>query len=152
MATPGRSPRHPPRWLLVLAVFSVPAWLMFVRWTAQDLSGWSELARVHAAGSRALGGSVGTVTVALKRGGWPRTVFEDRGGRRSYIELGFSEEGFWLRSQRGAPAPAVHVPWHAVQRCLYFSAWLKHPELQELQLTVQHEGFEERCREATRKP
>lgn len=149
MTAPGARLSHPPRWLLVLAVLSVPAWLLFTRWTAQDVSGWAQLARVHAAGERALDGSVGTVTVALERSGLPRTVFEDSRGRRATIELGFSDEGYWLRSQRATPAPALHVPWGAVRRCLYFSAWFHHPDLQDLRLTVQHPDFEQCCATAT---
>jgi hypothetical protein len=143
MSRPG-APR-PPAWLLGLALVSVPAWLWFTQWMHDDVSGWSRLAAVHAAGDRPLAAGVGTVTVALEVGARPRTVFADRRGA-TYVELGFDgEQGFWLRSQRSAPSPAVYVPWAAVSRCLFFSAWLTHPELQDLRLTVQHPAFEERC-------
>ena len=149
MTGSGAAPARPPAWLLVLALLAVPAWLLFARWWSEDFSGWSRVAEVYAAGGRPLHGSVGTVTAALQVGNGPRLEFRDgRGARGPYIELGFADDGFWLRSQRSAPSPALFVPWSAVQRCLYFSAWLAHPGGQEVRLTVQDQGFEDRCRAA----
>ncbi|MBX3638467.1 MAG: hypothetical protein KF683_24100 [Rubrivivax sp.] len=138
-----------PTWLVVLAVLAVPGWLLLTRWFAEDFSGWSRVAEVYAADGRTLDGSVGLVTAALEVGNGPRMEFRDaRGSRSPYIELGFADDGFWLRSRRTAPAPALFVPWSAVQRCLYFSAWLAHPSVQEVRLTVQDQDFEDRCRAA----
>ena len=147
MAAPAARPR-PGIGLLALALLAVPAWLVFTRWMDQDVSGWSHLAERHAAGDRPLKGSVGAVTVALQLGGGPRKVFANSRGSRPYMELGLADDGFWLRSLRSAPSPAVFVPWSAVDRCLLFSAWLHEPGQPPLRLTVQHEGFEARCAQA----
>ncbi len=137
--------------LTALTLLSVPLWLVGGRWLQEDASGWSELARRFPAEGRVLGGSLGRTVVALQHGDAPRHEF---GRYRSHhdpiIEVGLSDDGFWLRSTEAAPAPPIFVPWTAVRHCGVLSATLA-PEgaaRPPVRLIVHDQHFADRCARA----
>jgi hypothetical protein len=108
--------------LLVATVLLVPAWLWLIPWAETDYSGWAGLARLYPAGDRPLVGSVGPTSVRFDdpgKLGYEFSYSNFAGGTRDvvYIEAGFDDAGFWLRSLSTHPRPAIFVPWEAVQTC-----------------------------------
>jgi hypothetical protein len=112
--------------LLCASVLAIPAWIGLVRWLDTGASGWATLAPHYAAGATVLEGSRGLTTVTLEAPGHVASTFSQR-RRGPYMEFGLQEDGFWLRSHRSTPQPALFVPWRAVQRCQFFSAWVVLP-------------------------
>jgi len=116
--------------LLLATVVLVPVWLWLIPWGRTEYSGWAALAQLYPAGDRPLVRSVGRVTVALDAPGRPRIEFtfsNQSGGVPDvvYIEAGFDESGFWLRSTRADPQPPIYVPWQAVEHCELYGYRLK---------------------------
>jgi len=108
--------------LAVAAVVLVPVFLWLVPWGKTEYSGWADLAQVHPAGDRPLLNSLGTATVALDEPGKLRFEFSYSnfsGGTRDivYIEVGYDDAGFWMRSQRFDPQPPIFIPWTSVAAC-----------------------------------
>lgn len=153
----GRAPESHrptvPGWLLLATVLSVPAWLLLTRWIQEDVSGWSELAKRYAAADGFhFEGSVGTAVVSFQEDGGLRYEFNRRRSASSpYIEVGYTEAGFWLRSREASPGPPLFVPWRDVVACTPLSASLA-PAAHggaSVRIIVQEPGFERACAGAT---
>ncbi|MDP2226019.1 MAG: hypothetical protein Q8J78_00880 [Moraxellaceae bacterium] len=113
--------------MLAASVLAIPLWLIGIYWVETHGSGWSTVARYYPAGNRALTGSLGTAIVTLIHPGGVDYVFRhNRGHNRAFIEVGFDAEGFWLRSTRHAPAPAIFVPWKDVTSCGFLHIRTRH--------------------------
>jgi hypothetical protein len=126
--------------ILGTAAFAL-LWLWLMRGATEEWSGWSTLAAQHPAGDRVLTGSHGTATVGLRLRGGTRYEFRERTGY-TWIEVGLEEDGFWLRSQHGAPQPAVFVPWARVRRCVFTTATL---EGSDIEVSVNLQPFIDSC-------
>lgn len=133
--------------LFLLAILAIPLWLWLGNWLEQDFSGWSKLAERYAAGERTLMHSQGTATVALKMPGRPEYQFRYSRGQ-TYIEVGIDPSGFWLRSQKSLPRPALYIPWAHVSRCAFTTISLSDTDIQ---ISVHLQALEDACREYRKK-
>lgn len=135
--------------LLCAGVLAVPAWIGLGRWLDTAASGWSTLATHYAAGAAVLEGSRGPTTVTLEVPGHVAYTFEQRRSSGPCMDLGLQEDGCWLRSRRSTPQPALFVPWSAVQRCQFFSAWVALPGSSgsngQARFTIHDNEFERFC-------
>jgi len=123
--------------LLVATILLIPTWLWLIPRAGTDYSGWADLARLYPAGDRPLAGSVGPTSVRFDtpgKLGFEFSYSNFAGGTRDvvYIEAGFDDAGFWLRSLRPHPEPAIFVPWEAVQTCELYRYRLTHTTIQVL--------------------
>lgn len=140
-------PAQPPwgAFALIVLAFGALAWV--VMWSEETYSGWEELAEHYAAGDRPLVNSQGAANVVLKRAdGMSWLLGSDRSGEPRFIEVGFDNDGFWLKSTRSSPRPALYIPWSQVEYCYLLSARLRHDGFQ---VSVHDQAWVDACKRAT---
>lgn len=141
-------PHRPPWGGFALILLALAGLWWFVLRAEQTVSGWQDLAVLYDAGSRPLANSQGTVNVVLKRrDGTAWLLGSDRSGsgRQRFIEAGFDNDGFWLRSTRSSPRPALYIPWTDVAFCHTLTARLHN---EGFEISVHHQGWADACQHA----
>jgi hypothetical protein len=134
--TKDKASNPPPRWVLWLLPVMLVAWPALMYWMANHYSGWSDVRRYYDAKDKALRNSQGPTNVTLVGTTGRMYNFESRSaGTASYprTEMGFDEEGFWIRGTSGglwgAPQGAVFIPWIKVRACSGLRVQLSFPEV-----------------------
>lgn len=139
---------HRPPWcafgLIVLAFAALARWVL---WAQENVSGWKDLAARFPAGDRPLVNSQGVANVVLRRpDGISWQLGSEDSRRPKIIEVGFDAGGFWLRSTRASPGPAIFIPWAEVDYCYLLSARLRGDGFE---VSVHHQGWVDACKRYT---
>jgi hypothetical protein len=138
---------RPPWGAFALIVLAFGGLLWLVMWSEETYSGWQELAERYPAGERPLVNSLGTTNVVLKRAdGTSWLLGSDRSGRRRFIEVGHDGDGFWMKSTRSTPSPALYIPWSQVAYCYLLSARLRD---NDFEVSVHDQTWVDACKRAT---
>lgn len=130
----ARRDRPPPpisgRWALGLLVGSIVVWVLAMGWTANRGTGWDRLVQRYPDTGQPRANPQGRTAVHLvgsdgaSRGFGGNPVTEPLwASRKSPLEVGFGDEGFWVAPKVRAwynfwaPARGIFVPWVEVVDC-----------------------------------
>lgn len=145
----GKSSQPPPLWVLLLALAVISGWFVCTWYLDNIYSRWNSIANVHIVQGMELTGSRGPTRIGVSdRKGFHYMFGHDGGGygatRFLPTEMGFNEEGFWIRQRFPGYGPSrpVFIGWRHVQTCHMLSAKLDYPPLW---IIVHDQAFLDEC-------